>query len=287
MRSLICGPPPCTTTGFMPTRRISTTSCANRSASAGSSIAWPPYLMTTVAAGELPDVGQRLGEHRAPSRSDLPRRRPSRRAHVLVDVGVGEVGEQHRRLAVAVVRGRRRSRSRGRSMTAATAASSCRRRDAVAAHDDPVVRDRHTARDRTGRRSPRAPTAPGPSRGPCRRASTAPAGSTPPCRAARRASSRDRASPYRDPGQLGRALGVARHLLGEVGAHGRQRVGERVEADPPVRPIGRCRPRRSRARARCRSCSGSRRPRSASKLSGHRVLERAAAARRARPPRRW
>ena len=48
MRSVICGPPPCTTTGFMPTSRMSTTSVANSSASAASSIAWPPYLMTTV-----------------------------------------------------------------------------------------------------------------------------------------------------------------------------------------------------------------------------------------------
>ncbi len=57
MRSLICGPPPCTTTGFMPTSRMSTTSCANRSASAGSSIALPPYLITTV----LPENSRMYG----------------------------------------------------------------------------------------------------------------------------------------------------------------------------------------------------------------------------------
>ena len=55
--SVICGPPPCTTTGFMPTSRMSTTSWANRSASAGSSIAWPPYLMTTV----LPENSRMYG----------------------------------------------------------------------------------------------------------------------------------------------------------------------------------------------------------------------------------
>ncbi len=42
------GPPPCTTTGFIPTYLSSTTSRANSSRSAGSTIAAPPYLMTTV-----------------------------------------------------------------------------------------------------------------------------------------------------------------------------------------------------------------------------------------------
>src|SRR5881409_730992 len=42
------GPPPWTTTGFSPTYLSSTTSRANSSRSAGSSIAAPPYLMTTV-----------------------------------------------------------------------------------------------------------------------------------------------------------------------------------------------------------------------------------------------
>ena len=42
------GPPPWTTTGFRPTYLSSTTSRANSSRSAGSSIAAPPYLMTTV-----------------------------------------------------------------------------------------------------------------------------------------------------------------------------------------------------------------------------------------------
>src|SRR5204863_10128348 len=42
------GPPPCTTTGFMPTYFSSTTSRAKSSTSSGSVIAAPPYLMTTV-----------------------------------------------------------------------------------------------------------------------------------------------------------------------------------------------------------------------------------------------
>src|ERR1700712_5309697 len=42
------GPPPCTTIGFRPTYLSSTTSRANSSRSAGSFIAAPPYLMTTV-----------------------------------------------------------------------------------------------------------------------------------------------------------------------------------------------------------------------------------------------
>src|SRR4051794_13791079 len=44
----ISGPPPCTTTGLSPTYLSSTTSRANSSRRAGSSIAAPPYLMTTV-----------------------------------------------------------------------------------------------------------------------------------------------------------------------------------------------------------------------------------------------
>src|SRR3954466_4724624 len=42
------GPPPWTTIGFRPTYLSSTTSRANSSRSAGSFIAAPPYLMTTV-----------------------------------------------------------------------------------------------------------------------------------------------------------------------------------------------------------------------------------------------
>src|SRR5690606_15561862 len=44
----ICGPPPWTTTGFMPTSFISTTSRAKPLFRASSIIALPPYLMTMV-----------------------------------------------------------------------------------------------------------------------------------------------------------------------------------------------------------------------------------------------
>ena len=44
----ICGPPPWTTTGLMPTCFSSTTSRAKLWASAASPMAWPPYLMTTL-----------------------------------------------------------------------------------------------------------------------------------------------------------------------------------------------------------------------------------------------
>ena len=48
-RAPICGPPPCTMTGRMPTNFINTTSRAKECFSASSSMAAPPYLMTTVA----------------------------------------------------------------------------------------------------------------------------------------------------------------------------------------------------------------------------------------------
>src|SRR3990167_7095878 len=44
----ICGPPPCTTTGLMPTNLSSTTSSAKSCCRAGSVMALPPYLMTMV-----------------------------------------------------------------------------------------------------------------------------------------------------------------------------------------------------------------------------------------------
>ena len=47
--ALICGPPPCTTTGFTPISFSNTTSAANWRATASSPMAWPPYLMTTVS----------------------------------------------------------------------------------------------------------------------------------------------------------------------------------------------------------------------------------------------
>ena len=48
MMASICGPPPCTTTGCMPTHCSSTMSRAKESRSASSVMAWPPYFTTTV-----------------------------------------------------------------------------------------------------------------------------------------------------------------------------------------------------------------------------------------------
>ena len=47
--SLIIGPPPCTTTGFTPTCRISTMSRANSAMALASPIALPPNFTTTTA----------------------------------------------------------------------------------------------------------------------------------------------------------------------------------------------------------------------------------------------
>ena len=47
--SPICGPPPCTTTGFIPTHLRSTMSRAKLRVISRSTIAFPPYLMTKVA----------------------------------------------------------------------------------------------------------------------------------------------------------------------------------------------------------------------------------------------
>jgi hypothetical protein len=49
----ICGPPPCTTTGFMPTSLSSTTSSAKSACNAGSVMALPPYLITMVLPWNL------------------------------------------------------------------------------------------------------------------------------------------------------------------------------------------------------------------------------------------
>ena len=62
MYSVIAGPPPCTTTGLTPQYFRSTTSRANSSRSDGSSIAAPPYLMTTVRPWNSRMYGKGLEE---------------------------------------------------------------------------------------------------------------------------------------------------------------------------------------------------------------------------------
>src|SRR5580692_1076579 len=85
------GPPPCTTIGFNPTYLSSTTSRANSSRSSGSSIAAPPYLMTTV----LPWNSLMYGS----ASSSVPTSRILAPSCVVVsvdgDVLVRQIGEEH------------------------------------------------------------------------------------------------------------------------------------------------------------------------------------------------
>ena len=48
MASSICGPPPCTTTGCIPTSPIRMTSWITAVVRFGSTMAFPPYFTTTV-----------------------------------------------------------------------------------------------------------------------------------------------------------------------------------------------------------------------------------------------
>src|SRR3954467_6457 len=84
------GPPPWATTGLIPTYLSSTTSRANSSRSAGSSIAAPPYLITTVRPWNSRMYGSASGS--------LPTARtdPASGRVVGIDrhVAVGQVGEE-------------------------------------------------------------------------------------------------------------------------------------------------------------------------------------------------
>src|SRR4051794_3345922 len=100
------GPPPWTTIGFIPTYLRSTTSRAKSSRSAGSSIAAPPYLMTTVRPWNSRMYGS--ASRSVPTsrirRPPAPCRGWSRRVlRVDPDVVVAEVAEDDLRL-VAVAR---------------------------------------------------------------------------------------------------------------------------------------------------------------------------------------
>ena len=48
--ALICGPPPCATTGFTPTCSSSAMSRPKRSAVSSSPMAWPPYFTTMICS---------------------------------------------------------------------------------------------------------------------------------------------------------------------------------------------------------------------------------------------
>src|SRR3954451_22896738 len=85
------GPPPCTTTGFIPTYFSSTMSRAKSSTSAGSVIAAPPYLMTTVRPWNSRMYGS--ASRRVPT-SLMPAASSCRVFGVDGDVAVAEVGEE-------------------------------------------------------------------------------------------------------------------------------------------------------------------------------------------------
>src|SRR3954454_24305927 len=143
------GPPPCTTTGFIQTYFSSTKSRANSSRSSGSTIAAPPYLMTTVRPWNSRMYGS--------ASSSVPTSRISAGLrsgrvfgidrHVFVsqigeeDLGVGaRVGGSDRDLEVDLV-ALDRSLQRGRVMGDAGAARA--HRDAL---DRDVDRQRRAAR---------------------------------------------------------------------------------------------------------------------------------------------
>src|SRR3954451_647155 len=88
MKLVISGPPPCTTIGLIPTYLSSTTSRANSSRRAGSSIAAPPYLMTTV----LPWNSRMYGS--ASRRVATSRTVSGRVVGIDRHVAVGQVGEE-------------------------------------------------------------------------------------------------------------------------------------------------------------------------------------------------
>ena len=163
---------------------MSTTSWANRSASAGSSIAWPPYLMTTVVPRELLDVRQRLGEdcslHHCFARYGRGYPGRGRSLRVLghdvpmfsstyawvrsVNVTVASPVPACRSQSIAI--SRREHQLRQGSFVVG-------RGDAVATDRARPGRQPRRVRDRSARRWPRARRARDPSRGRCRTASTA------------------------------------------------------------------------------------------------------------------
>ena len=249
--SPICGPPPCTTTGRMPTARISTTSWANEASASGPvgrrrrSVAGARRVQRVAAvlddddlAPEAPDVGQGLDQHRGGlgrgrllRPGDLGRHRQragraSRGRPVLVDVAVAEVRPEHDRLA--------RSRGRGRSRS---------RRGAPPCGPPPPPRRAARPRRRRTPRCRRRPPTPGRCRRACRPSPSSETirpqyGSSPlsehwtsmesaTLRAARWAASSLCGAADPDVGHLGRPLGVVDHLLGQRPAGLGERRGER------------------------------------------------------------
>ena len=233
------GPPPCTTIGFRPTYLSSTTSRANSSRSAGSSIAAPPYLITTVlpwnsrmygsASSSVPTIshaqpsGCRLmGDCSSCQRRAVSPVSPRARSvtlwhpHVvysalIVTYSCDEVGEEH--LGLGALAGQARSRTRSHRPAAPRRARPRRSRSPC----------------RPSRRAcPR-------SRGRAQRRGTSP-------RRQRRAGGLDRARP-----QLGSAPCSAVLTSGELATAARDRLdalGVPAVHDDPRDPLARPRRRR-------------------------------------------
>src|SRR5690242_15986810 len=98
--AVICGPPPCTTTGRMPASRRNTMSCANAPFSCSSTMALPPYLTTTTWPWKRCSHGSASARTAAfsPARASFSSRGVGT---VLLDVGVREVGGEDLGGAVA------------------------------------------------------------------------------------------------------------------------------------------------------------------------------------------
>src|SRR4051812_28083482 len=89
--ALICGPPPCTTTGWMPASRRNTMSRANACLSRSSTMALPPYLTTTTWSCHCWSHG-RASDSTAAFSAAPPRRASGGVGTVLLHVGVRQVG---------------------------------------------------------------------------------------------------------------------------------------------------------------------------------------------------
>ena len=231
--ALICGPPPCTTTGRARRSRRKTMSWAKAALSASSTIALPPYLTTTVAPWNRSSQGSASASTAAFDRGRRTWSAASCRVRrVLVDVVGGQVVGPDRGGRRRPAAGRPRSRtSRPDRSTRSTVLAE----RAVPAHPDAVDRDVELRRG--SKAADVVPTA----------ASTRPQfGSSPwtahlnrllraTARATSTASSSVAAPTTSIRDVLARALGVGDQLPGQVGADrldGRPRTSSAAGATP-------------------------------------------------------
>ena len=209
-----------------------------RSSPVGSSLgarALPPYLTTTT----LP---QKRGCRAAPRPGRRPgrtgRARASRRRPVLVDVAVAEVGGEDGRRSPSPGRGRSAARRPAPAMWARTRLVVVVGGHPAPAHHDAAVGDLDPVDVEGDARPSRARSRSGPSRGPRRRASTSPAGLG-------HLAGRPvgvvvgRGAPVTtDVDDLGRPLGVGRHLPARsphASASASVRASTRRGGSPPGR----------------------------------------------------